>query len=419
MKHSLEDFPFRIRDVEQLMGLRPRRTRTGNSDFDCIFCGGKGKMNINYQKNVYGCVRCGCGGGMVDLYARYYHLTAKEAYEEICSGLHLDGEVPVYREPVSLPEPIPEEQPKANAEVIHKTYCMLLSSLTLSQKHLEDLKGRGLTERQIEEQRYRSTPLFGFRKLAEKLLAEGCTLQGVPGFYQDKTGNWTINFSGKNSGFLIPVRSIDGKIQGMQIRVDKVVDKRKYIWFSSANRKMGTSSGSPIHMIGDPDSEEVYVTEGPLKGTVAHYLSGKTFVAVAGVNQYKGLSELLDCLKQRNLKKVFEAHDMEKLQNLKVTTAKCLDCEKPCDVYRSYLELRDTFGEAELICMKLQTKRQNVQRGCMHLYNLCKEKDLLCQRMVWNLDSNGEWDGKCKGIDDFYFEHTGGNQNPACKGGCI
>lgn len=163
MKHSLEDFPFRIRDVEQLMGLRPRRTRTGNSDFDCIFCGGKGKMNINYQKNVYGCVRCGCGGGMVDLYARYYHLTAKEAYEEICSGLHLDGEVPVYREPVSLPEPIPEEQPKANAEVIHKTYCMLLSSLTLSQKHLEDLKGRGLTERQIEEQRYRSTPLFGFR----------------------------------------------------------------------------------------------------------------------------------------------------------------------------------------------------------------------------------------------------------------
>ena len=152
---------------------------------------------------------------------------------------------------------------------------MLLSSLTLSQKHLEDLKGRGLTERQIEEQRYRSTPLFGFRKLAEKLLAEGCTLQGVPGFYQDKTGNWTINFSGNNSGFLIPVRSIDGKIQGMQIRVDKVVDKRKYIWFSSANRKMGTSSGSPIHMIGDPDSEEVYVTEGPLKGTVAHYLSGK------------------------------------------------------------------------------------------------------------------------------------------------
>ena len=254
MKHSLEDFPFRIRDVEQLMGLRPRRTRTGNSDFDCIFCGGKGKMNINYQKNVYGCVRCGCGGGMVDLYARYYNLTAKEAYEEICSGLHLDGEAPVYREPVRLPEPVPEEQPKANAEVIHKTYSMLLSSLTLSQKHLEDLKGRGLTERQIEEQRYRSTPLFGFRKLAEKLVAEGCTLQGVPGFYQEKTGHWTINFSGKNSGFLIPVRSIDGKIQGMQIRVDKVVDKRKYIWFSSANRKMGTSSGSPIHMIGNPES---------------------------------------------------------------------------------------------------------------------------------------------------------------------
>lgn len=417
MKHGLEDFPFRIRDVEQLMGLRPRRTRTGNSDFDCIFCGGKGKMNINYQKNVYGCVRCGCGGGMVDLYARHYHLTAKEAYDEICSGLHLDNNVPVYREPVKASEPIPEEQPKAGAEVIHRTYSMLLSILTLSQKHLEDLKGRGLTTIQIEEQNYRSTPLFGFRKLAEKLLEEGCTLQGVPGFYQDKEGKWTINFSGKNSGFLIPVRSMEGRIQGMQIRLDKVVDKRKYVWFSSANRKMGTSSGSPIHIIGNPDAEEIYVTEGPLKGTVAHYLSGKSFVAVAGVNQYKGLSELLDCFKQRNLKKVFEAHDMEKLQSLNVTTAKCVSCDKSCDVYHSYQEIPGAFGEVELICPHLQRKRQNVQRGCMYLYNLCREKELFCQRIVWNLNSNGEWDGRCKGIDDFYYEHTAGAGSPAVSGG--
>ena len=48
MKHRVEDFPFRIRDVQELMGLRPVRSHAEDGDFNCIFCGGKAKMNINY-----------------------------------------------------------------------------------------------------------------------------------------------------------------------------------------------------------------------------------------------------------------------------------------------------------------------------------------------------------------------------------
>ena len=33
----------------------------------------------------------------------------------------------------------------------------------------------------------------------------------------------------------------------------------------------------------------VFVTEGPLKGDIAHALSGRTFVCVPGVNQYANL----------------------------------------------------------------------------------------------------------------------------------
>ncbi len=406
MKHGLEDFPFRIRDVEQLMGLRPRRTRTGNSDFDCIFCGGKGKMNINYQKNVYGCVRCGASGGMVDLYARYYHLSAKEAYDEICSGLHLDRGMPTYREPVKAPEPVIEESQRAGEEDIHKTYSMLLSHLNLTSKHREDLLNRGLKDAQIEEQRYRSTPIFGIHKLVEKLLEDNCILQGVPGFYQDKNGMWTMNFSGKKSGFLIPVRALDGKIQGMQIRQDKIVDGGKYIWFSSGNRKMGTSSGSPVHMIGNPETEEVYVTEGPLKGTIAHYMTGKTFLCVAGVMQYKNLPSLLGKMKKKNLRSVFEAYDMDKLQNLRVEMEDCKECERKfsCSAFEGIQELKSQSDTVEILCPHRELKRQNIQKGCMHLYRICQEQELPCQRMVWNLDSNGEWEGKCKGIDDYCFE---------------
>ena len=162
MRHRVEDFPFRIRDVQELMGLQPVRSHAEDSDFNCIFCGGKGKMNINYRKNVYGCVKCGAGGGMLGLYASYYNLTAREAYDEICEKL-------ILKEPAKAAEFIAwedmekavPESIRASEDEIHHTYSMLLSHLTLSKKHLEDLTRRGLTEEQIRHEEYRSTPVFG------------------------------------------------------------------------------------------------------------------------------------------------------------------------------------------------------------------------------------------------------------------
>lgn len=410
MRHRLEEFPFRIRDVQELMGLRPIRVHTDSSDFNCIFCGGEAKLNINYRKNVYGCVKCGAGGGMLDLYGRYYNLTAREAYDEICEKLSL-GETAKAAETAKFlsikdMERAAPESIRASEEEIHHTYSTLLFHLSLSKKHLEDLTTRGLTVEQIRHEEYRSTPVFGLKKLTETLLEEGCTVQGVPGFYQDKNGQWTLNFHNRNSGFLIPVRTIDGKIQGMQIRADEVIDDRKYVWFSSGGRNMGTSSGSPVHMIGDADAEEVYVTEGPLKGTIAHYMTGKTFLCVAGVTQYKKLPQILETLKQRKLARVSEAFDMDKLIRCAVRPDRCWECDKRsmCEAYKGYCSLDDSIrGQvSEIRCTRLQTKRENIQRGCMHLYRICRELSLPCQRMVWCLDDKGEWNGVNKGIDDYY-----------------
>ena len=91
MKHDVRDFPFRIADVASLMGFYVPSGRTSQT-YDCIFCGKSKKLNINFSKNVYGCNYCGAGGGMVALYADYYNLTPKEAYDEICEGLHLKPE---------------------------------------------------------------------------------------------------------------------------------------------------------------------------------------------------------------------------------------------------------------------------------------------------------------------------------------
>ena len=84
--------------------------------------------------------------------------------------------------------------------------------LTLNRKHQEDLQRRGLKPEQIEAQRYRSVPLFGMKKLVKRLAEEGYMVKGVPGFYRDTDGNWTINFKAENSGILIPIVSLDGFI---------------------------------------------------------------------------------------------------------------------------------------------------------------------------------------------------------------
>ena len=81
-------------------------------------------------------------------------------------------------------------------------------------------------------------------------MESGCTVEGVPGFYQEKDGGWSVHFYPKSSGFMVPVRNLEGLIVGIQIRQDHPRDGRKYMWLSSTNYPMGTSSGSPTHLVG-------------------------------------------------------------------------------------------------------------------------------------------------------------------------
>ena len=229
---------------------------------------------------------------------------------------------------------------------------------------------RGLKPEQIEAQRYRSVPLFGMKKLVKRLAEEGYMVKGVPGFYRDTDGNWTINFKAENSGILIPIVSLDGFIQGFLIRVD-------------------------------------HVTEGALKGTIAHYLSGATFVCVAGVNQYRNLKPVLERMKGYGMKQLLEAYDMDK--KMKVA---CNKHDSKCAV---------CFERSPVICQHKAEKRRIIQNGCNKVYEICRELSLPMNRMVWDMDESGEWNGKHKGIDDYLAaikqkEGTGAQTSALPKG---
>lgn len=276
----------------------------------------------------------------------------------------------------------------------HKTYSKLFDMLILADCHKNNLLKRGFTEEQIVENGYKSTPVYGFRNLTKRLIEEGCTVEGVPGFYKDKDGEWTVYFNRKSSGFMIPVRNIYGLITGVQIRLDHPYEGRKYIWLSSVNFEKGTTSGSPVHFVGNPGEKTVFVTEGPLKGDLAHALSGRTFLCVPGVNQSLNLLPVLKEMKNQGTTFVYEAYDMDKL----LATAchgdyseKCREC--PC--------INKDWKHEKIPCSKKQIKRDNIDKGCNKLAQICKEVGLTGKTLTWDTDAEGNWAENVKGVDDY------------------
>lgn len=394
---SSYDFPFNIADVCSLLPLTVRRRLSNSIYADCPFCNNnkKGKLNVNLVKNTYRCnYNPDHAGGMLELYAQYHNISRSDAYREICDALRTgEPKKAAYRAaPCILPPPA-NTVDIADLETRHQTYSMLFAGLILTETHKRSLMARGLSEEQIRQHGYKSTPAFGYTQMASRLLERGCTLQGVPGFYVDDNGEWTLSFHPRSSGILIPVMSIDGRVQGAQIRLDNPIEDTKYFWFSSAEKNQGCSSGSPVHFIGDPQSKSVFVTEGGLKGNVAHGLSGRTFLCNAGVTQIQGLRQALLILKGLGLQKVYETNDMDKdmdiLCHCDYKVEKCAMCEH-----------REQYRDTE-ICPKKQIKRDNIRRGCAGLLTLCMELELDAERLTWDKRPDGLWAGKLKGIDNF------------------
>lgn len=322
MQHPKPDMGFTMEDVIHLLDLRIRHRRAQSVDVDCPLCGKQAKMNINLSRNIYRCNYCDDGskvsnshGGMLRLYATVNGLSSlSSAYNEIHERLHLRNPACDYLPHSDKPEQktseIQQSKP-VSVEERDKTYRFLFSLLSLSQQHRDNLIRRGLSEKQIELYGYKSTPVQGLTSLAEKVAAAGYQVDGVPGFYRNKAGNWTIRFSKIASGFLIPIFDFEGRIQAAQIRLDHPFDKRKYMWFSSSELPSGVSSGSPVHFVGNPFSKIVIFTEGALKGTICHCLTGHTLICNAGANQTENIIRLFPVLRANGVEEIQSGYDMD------------------------------------------------------------------------------------------------------------
>lgn len=301
---DVEYIKIPILDAARQCGLQINPRTVGRVEVEayCPFCeGSSNHLFLNTDSDMFYCQKCGKKGNSVSLYGKVMNLTNKKAFEQLSVGK-------VYMIPQNRVKSHENDGYLAPLATRHDVYYDMLSLLPLTKKHRQNLLNRGLSEERIDENRYRSMPAdWQTRKQIANTLSKNYDLRGVPGFFTIDN-QW--NLCGK-AGIIVPVCSIEGYIQGCQIRLDNT-NKKKYRWLSSNPEydfENGTRAYSWVHVTGNRDSKVACITEGGLKGDIASFLRNEAlFVCVPGVCNTEFL---VDTLKKLGVTKAIGCYDMD------------------------------------------------------------------------------------------------------------
>jgi hypothetical protein len=271
------------------------------------------------------------------------------------SGSKNQGYVHILREQdrssINPSSPIVEQAQVASISRRHVVYEALLELLPLADEHAENLTSRGLSDLTIARNGYATLP----RQVKEsckicETLAIFHDPMNVPGFFRDKKGYWRFVLSG--SGFLIPVRDIEGRIQGCQVRLDR--GETRYIWLSSVGKSGGASSGAPIHFARPwraLDTNEAIITEGALKADVIAEKLDCCVVGIPGVASFALNFGSWLTLQLPNLRSVLVAYDADwrDKSQVRAALARLLDSLSDADLAGYVLDWSGAKGLDDLL----------------------------------------------------------------------
>ena len=207
----------------------------------------------------------------------------------------------------------------ADTELRHSIYAYLLSHLSLSKTHREDLHVRGLEDTEIDQKEYRSIDYSSKQSAIEALKDEFTVPQllSVPGICQNSDGD--LRLVGPPKGLLIPVRDTDAKIVALKVRSnDGHETYGKYVYVSGGG---GKSCGTPTHVpLGVQGPVPILrVTEGELKADIATTVSDLPTIGIPGVNTWPSVLPVIESLSPQRVHLAFDADCATK-----PNVAKCL-----------------------------------------------------------------------------------------------
>jgi hypothetical protein len=199
---------------------------------------------------------------------------------------------------------------RATADTLHQVYHALLTLLTLSLRHRQNLRQRGLSDGEVARRQYRTLSTRGRAELAGVLVdrfgPEVCAR--VPGLYLKTEGGrrwWTL---AGIPGLLIPVLDVQRRIVALVIRSDDPEAGPRYSSLSSKNHG-GPGSGAHVHIpLSDAlATTTVRVTEGPLKADVVTVLSGMLTVGLPGASMWRQGIPVIASLQAQRVVLAFDA----------------------------------------------------------------------------------------------------------------
>ena len=318
-----------LRKAVMLLGIDCDTNRS-SVNIQCPVCG-KGrerKMNLNFDKygpdkGVFRCPKCNSQGGDLQFWALMRGLNttdltavSRDYFQFIGQDNNKEKIINVKRKPY-----VRKDVDIASVDIRNKTYTALLDLLNLSPNHKKDLIKRGLDEKTIEKNGYKSYPTTSTNQICEYLLSKGYILEGVPGFYKDN-GKWVMVRFGNYTGYLIPQRDGYNRIQGLQIRFDTTKKNQRYLTLSSSERQNGSKGRANVHFArGNRSIKNIILTEGPLKADIISYFTGYSVLAIQGVNATSLLEYALYDLKRVGVAKISIALDMDMYTNKYVQEA--------------------------------------------------------------------------------------------------
>lgn len=362
----MHNFPYDFTDICRVNYL-PSVGHGKIVDIECPFCGGKKKLNINNLpgKLVARCNKCGWSGGMLQFHADLNGIISlSDAKRDIEQKLHLDYTSDEYKKRSAFVKAealkVREEEVMLSLAERCRLYGRMGQFLVLDEDHKMELRKRGLSKSFIEARGYKTLPTSQKERylLARRMLSEGYNVKYLPGFYQDEKGDYCLKKFIR--GYLIPIRGLNGEIEGYQIRKDndkiqvtihkdktgKVImdsngqPKRyydnKFYTLSSPTEKNGGKMHSVCHFAGTYiwdacremlvpviKKQSIKFTEGPLKADCYYYLTGEPMLGILGVDNAKQLKKRLEEILTfyPDIEVVEDCLDMDYLENENVERA--------------------------------------------------------------------------------------------------
>ena len=307
-----------------------------------------GSFGFNKKTNTCKCWSCLKGGDAIKACQEIYGMTFTEALCYLAEklGIATKAELEKILEakvdnvsytPVKKQRDVivDNSQKIASADVLHAVYSRFAKGVTyngkpiLTEKHREKLHDDyGLTDDDIARHGFFTWPTSHVaKKFFADLMSCGVSeteLARVPGlFYNQDTEAWDF-YRPKNTGSIgMPIRNIDGKIVGLQIRLDRKKEgSQRYQWFSSSFADgnntpflKGSSPGSPVDVVYPKQVKNgaVFVTEGKFKAIKLANQFNSIVLSVQGVSNWRQIPAVMDELNRRypSLRHVYIAYDAD------------------------------------------------------------------------------------------------------------